>query len=76
MKILLDESVPQKLRLLIEGGHTVVTVVSALVRIEERRAIERGGRSRLRIVLYSRSGSGLPAEPDEPKNCGAGAQYE
>ena len=25
MKILLDESVPQKLRLLIEGGHTVVT---------------------------------------------------
>jgi predicted nuclease of predicted toxin-antitoxin system len=26
MKILLDESVPQKLRLLIEGDHTVVTV--------------------------------------------------
>src|SRR5580658_4880130 len=26
MKILLDESIPQKLRLLIEGGHTVVTV--------------------------------------------------
>ena len=26
MKIILDESVPQKLRLLIEGGHTVVTV--------------------------------------------------
>jgi hypothetical protein len=25
MKIVLDESVPQKLRLLIEGGHTVVT---------------------------------------------------
>ena len=25
MKIILDESVPQKLRLLIEGGHTVVT---------------------------------------------------
>lgn len=25
MKILLDESVPQKLRLIIEGGHTVVT---------------------------------------------------
>jgi len=25
MKILLDESVPQKLRLLIERGHTVVT---------------------------------------------------
>jgi hypothetical protein len=25
MKILLDESVPQKLRLLIAGGHTVVT---------------------------------------------------
>jgi hypothetical protein len=25
MKILLDESVPQELRLLIEGGHTVVT---------------------------------------------------
>jgi hypothetical protein len=25
MKILLDESVPQKLRMLIEGGHTVVT---------------------------------------------------
>ena len=25
MKILLDESVPQKLRLLIEGGHTVMT---------------------------------------------------
>ena len=26
MKILLDESVPQKLRLLIEGGHIVATV--------------------------------------------------
>ena len=26
MKIILDESVPQKLRLLIEGGHTVVTI--------------------------------------------------
>jgi hypothetical protein len=26
MKIILDESVPQKLRLLIEGEHTVVTV--------------------------------------------------
>ena len=26
MKIILDQSVPQKLRLLIEGGHTVVTV--------------------------------------------------
>jgi hypothetical protein len=26
MKIILDESVPRKLRLLIEGGHTVVTV--------------------------------------------------
>jgi hypothetical protein len=26
MKIILDESVPQKLRLLIKGGHTVVTV--------------------------------------------------
>jgi hypothetical protein len=26
MKIILDESVPQKLRLLIEGGHSVVTV--------------------------------------------------
>jgi hypothetical protein len=26
MKIILDESVPQNLRLLIEGGHTVVTV--------------------------------------------------
>jgi hypothetical protein len=26
MKIILDESVPQKLRLLIEGDHTVVTV--------------------------------------------------
>jgi hypothetical protein len=25
MKIVLDESVPQKLRLLIEGGHTVLT---------------------------------------------------
>ena len=25
MKIILDESVPQKLRLLIDGGHTVVT---------------------------------------------------
>ena len=25
MKILLDESVPQKLRLIIEGGHTIVT---------------------------------------------------
>ncbi len=25
MKVILDESVPQKLRLLIEGGHTVVT---------------------------------------------------
>jgi hypothetical protein len=25
MKIILDESVPQKLRLLIEGGHTIVT---------------------------------------------------
>ena len=25
MRIILDESVPQKLRLLIEGGHTVVT---------------------------------------------------
>ena len=25
MKIILDESVPQKLRLLIEGGHMVVT---------------------------------------------------
>jgi len=25
MKIILDESVPHKLRLLIEGGHTVVT---------------------------------------------------
>ena len=25
MKIILDESVPQKLRVLIEGGHTVVT---------------------------------------------------
>jgi hypothetical protein len=25
MKIILDESIPQKLRLLIEGGHTVVT---------------------------------------------------
>ena len=25
MKILLDESVPQKLRLIVEGGHTVVT---------------------------------------------------
>ena len=25
MKIILDESVPQKLRLLIKGGHTVVT---------------------------------------------------
>jgi hypothetical protein len=25
MKIILDESVPQKLRLLIEGGHTVVS---------------------------------------------------
>jgi hypothetical protein len=25
MKIILDESVPQNLRLLIEGGHTVVT---------------------------------------------------
>jgi hypothetical protein len=25
MKIILDESVPQKLRLLIEGGHTVIT---------------------------------------------------
>jgi len=26
MKIILDESVPQNLRLLIKGGHTVVTV--------------------------------------------------
>jgi hypothetical protein len=26
MRIILDESVPQKLRLLIEGGHSVVTV--------------------------------------------------
>jgi hypothetical protein len=26
MKIILDESVPQKLRLLIAGGHTAVTV--------------------------------------------------
>jgi len=25
MKIILDESVPQKLQLLVEGGHTVVT---------------------------------------------------
>ena len=25
MKILLDESAPQKLRLLIDGGHTVIT---------------------------------------------------
>jgi len=31
MKMILDESVPQKLRLLIEGGHTVVTVAKAIL---------------------------------------------
>jgi hypothetical protein len=40
MKIILDESVPQKLRLFIEGGHTVVTVL-----VPRLRAV--GGKARM-----------------------------
>jgi len=40
MKIILDESFPQELRLLIEGGHTVATTwFSGLVRAEKRSAV-------------------------------------
>jgi hypothetical protein len=34
MKVILDGSVPQKLRLLIEGGHTVVTVDGSWRRVD------------------------------------------
>ncbi len=36
MKIILDESVPQKLRLPIDGGHTVVTTRLHIYSIENR----------------------------------------
>jgi hypothetical protein len=46
MKIILDESVPQNLRLLIGGGHTVVTAwYLRMVRFEERRLAGSGGSS-------------------------------
>jgi hypothetical protein len=41
MKILLDESVPQKLPLLIEGGHTVVTAWYQGWSVEERSIVGR-----------------------------------
>ena len=72
MKVLLDESVPQKLRLSIEGGHTVVTtwyqVWSGLKNGALLTAAETTG--------FGGSGVGLPAKLHGPKNGGAGAEYE
>jgi len=47
MRIILDESVPQKLRLLIEGGHTVVTTwYQGWSGPKKRGAADSGGRSK------------------------------
>jgi hypothetical protein len=53
MRIILDESVPQKLRLLIEGGHTVVTTwYQGWSGPKKRGAADSGGRSKNRATTY------------------------
>jgi hypothetical protein len=55
MKIILDESVPQKLRLLIGGGHTVINdLVSRLVRPAERGVVETRRKKRASIFSLRR----------------------
>jgi len=68
MKILLDESVPQKLRLIIEGGHTGHCLVSSLVWFEERSFAECSGRSGFRFVHHGGSGIELPAKSNRAKD--------
>jgi hypothetical protein len=69
MKILLDESVPQKLRLIIEGGHTVVTAWyqgwSGLKNGALLIAAEQAG---FDFVHHGRSGIELPAKSNRAKD--------
>lgn len=63
MKIILDESVPQKLRRLIEGGHTIITVWC-----EGWSGLKNGALLKLRKKQASIS--------DSLENGGAGVKYE
>jgi len=76
MKIILDESVPQNLRLLIEGGHTVVTTW-----YQGWSGLKNGA------LLYAAEAAGfdlfvtahqemLSAKPGRTENGAAGAEYE
>lgn len=74
MKILLDENVPQKLRLLIEGDHTVVTVWfqgwSGLTNGALLKASEEAG-----FELFITADQ-VSAKPYRPKDGTGGSEYE
>ena len=76
MKIILDESAPQKLRLLIEGDHGYHDVVSRLVRPEERSTAQRGGRGGIRTFHHGGSGAELSAKSHWPVDRPAGLEHE
>lgn len=76
MRIILDESVPQKLRLLIEGGHTVVTTGfqgwagmknGALLKAAEEAGFE---------LFVTADQAELPTEPGRPPDGATRVEYE
>jgi len=69
MKIILDESAPQKLRLLIGGSHEVVTTW-----FQGWSGLKNG--ALLLAAEDGRSRTKLSAEPDRPQSSPAGLEYE
>jgi hypothetical protein len=77
MKILLDESVPQKLRLFIEGGHTVATAwFQGWSGFKNGALLECSGASELRFVNHRGSGVQVPAKSEQPENRVCGVKHE
>jgi hypothetical protein len=76
MKIVLDESVPQKLRLLLEGGNSCCSVVPGMVWTAERQTAACSRRSGLRSSYHCKSIASLSAKSDRPKVGVAGVEYK
>jgi hypothetical protein len=51
-------------------------VVSGLVWLGERRALERGGRGWLRVIHYGGSGEQVSAKPEGPTDGAGGSEYK
>jgi hypothetical protein len=77
MKIVLDESVPQKLRLLIEGGHTVVTAwYQGWSGLKNGALLDAAEQAGFDLFITADQELSYQQKPDRAKNGAGGAEHE